>query len=1017
MPARRLSLLLTVCALAASSSLGVFAATARAYEAGDRWNWTATDGSTGSQGTPVTVTWSLVPDGTQMPGLEVAYAPSGLIGWLDELIGAGPGGSDYTQRPWFDYFEQSYQRLGEVAGVTFVYEPHDDGIRHDGSLSAQGALGVRGDVRIGTSEFPAGTGVLAFNYYPTYGGDMVINPNQEDNFGDPANNYRVFRNIIMHETMHGLGIRHVESSDADFLIEPFLNDAFDGPQLDDILALQRNYGDVYEKGSGNNSAVNATPLGTLSAVPRTIGSLGNSTVVDALDVDFLSIDDDSDTDFFSFTITQRSEVSLEVTPYGATYKVGPQGGPEATFNSLELNNLALALVGANGVSVLRSTNANGVGLGESLSYELDPGTYYARVRGTLNDVQLYGLSLTATPASAGTLIWKGNAGNAWDVGTTANFTNNGAAAKFYSDMAVEFDDTATNFNVNVVQNVLPFSTKFTTAGTYVVSGAGGILSGDLTVDGGGVVELGNTNNQYAGATTVKSGTLKITGNANDMASPIEVQAGGKLVLDSVEAGAMQSQITIREGAELQVGTTTTASNTLADVHPGIVNEGTMRVFDAEEINHVTGDGEIVLEKEASLVSDNLGYDGDLTIRNGASATITNAAGFGSNFGSTTVESGGRLAFSGNTATGEPISLAGDGGGEGALHIGAGQQVALTGAVTIDPDDPAATRIQLNQGAVLSVGAGLDASSAEAPLQLATSAGSQLTVSNGLATGAGLVKSGAGAVTVGGDVVLVGETEVEAGKLTLTGPTQLTDHFDVAAGATLAISGSHTFSSSARLTGNGLVQGSFNFPGSIAPGASAGGMAVEGNLALSGTLEIEIGGETPQIDYDQLHIIGAGVLGGTAEISLVNNYAPGIGDSFTIVTGTKPLVGLFEALILPGLSGGLGWDVNYLTNAVQLSVTSIGLLLPGDFNSDGFVNSGDLNVWRTNFGLAANANRNQGDADGDGAVTGADFLVWQRQAGGGGAVGATAAVPEPAAATLVVWTLAMFASTRMRRRSL
>jgi autotransporter-associated beta strand protein len=443
----------------------------------------------------------------------------------------------------------------------------------------------------------------------------------------------------------------------------------------------------------------------------------------------------------------------------------------------------------------------------------------------------------------------------------------------------------------------------------------------------------------------------------------------------------------------------------------------MRVFDAEEINHVTGDGAIILESETSIVSDNLGYDGPLTIRNGASATIANAAGFGSNFGVTTVENGGRLAFGGNVSTGEPISLAGDGGGQGALHIAAGQQVTLAGPVTIDPDDPAPTRIQLNQAAVLSIGAGLDASSAEAPLQLATSTGSQLNVSNGLETGAGLVKSGAGAVTIGGNIVLAGETEVAAGKLTLTGPTQLTSAFDVAAGATLAINGAHTFSSTARLTGNGLVQGTFNFPGRIAPGASAGGMAVEGNLALSGTLEIEIGGDTPQIDYDQLHIIGAGVLGGTAEVSLINNFDPTFGDSFTIVTGTKPLTGSFDALILPGLSGGLGWNVSYLTNSVRLSVTSIGLTLPSDFNSDGSVNSGDLNVWRNNFGIAANANRNQGDADGDGAVTGADFLLWQRQFAGGGSTAAAAAAPEPAAATLAMAVAVMLASPRIRRRLL
>ncbi len=1014
---RSFSHVLSTSAIVVISICSFATSPARAYEADDRWTWTATNGSTGALGTPVTLTWSLMPDGAQVPNELGGYSPSGLIGFLDELIGAGPGGTDYTQRPWFTYFEQSYQRLSEVAGLTFVYEPHDDGIRLDGSASTQGALGVRGDMRIGTRIYAEESSVLASNYYPSFGGDMMINTDQAEYFGDSVNGYRIFRNIVMHEAMHGLGIAHVESSDADFLIEPIINKNFEGPQLDDILALQRNYGDVYEKGTGNNSAVTATPLGALTNEPRTIGGLGSIWSVNAFDQGFLSIDDDSDSDFFSFTITERSEVTLDVSPVGTTYNVGPQGGEEAPFNTRELNNLALALIGANGVSVLSTANANAAGLAETLSYELDPGTYFARVRGTLNDIQLYGLTLTATPAAAGTLVWKGDASNAWDVGATANFTSNGAAAKFYADLAVEFDDTATNFNVDIAQNVLPFSTKFTTAGTYRVSGSGGILSGDLTVDGGGVVELGNSNNQYAGATTVKSGTLKITGNANDMVSPIEVQAGGTLVLDSVEAGLMKSQITIREGAELQVGTPTTASNTLADVHPGIVNQGTMRVFDAEEINHVTGNGAIILEGEASIVSDNLGFDGPLTIRNGASATVANAAGFGSNFGVTTVENGGRLAFGGNISTGEPISLAGDGGGQGALHIAASQQVTLSGPVTINPDDPAPTRIQLNQSAVLSIGAGLDASSAEAPLQLATSTGSQLNVSNGLQTGAGLVKSGAGAVAVGGNIVLVGETEVAAGKLTLAGPTQLTGAFDVAAGATLAISGAHTFSSTARLTGNGLVQGSFNFPGHIAPGASAGGLAVEGNLALAGTLEIEIGGDTPQIDYDQLHIIGAGVLGGTAEVSLVNNFDPTFGDSFTIVTGSKPLTGSFAALILPSLSGGLGWNVSYLTSSVRLSVTSIGLTLPSDFNSDGFVNSGDLNVWRNNFGIAADANRNQGDADGDGAVTGADFLLWQRQAAGGGSsVAAAAAVPEPSAATLVVATLVMFASSGMRRRS-
>ena len=130
-------------------------------------------------------------------------------------------------------------------------------------------------------------------------------------------------------------------------------------------------------------------------------------------------------------------------------------------------------------------------------------------------------------------------------------------------------------------------------------------------------------------------------------------------------------------------------------------------------------------------------------------------------------------------------------------------MTLTGPVSIDA---ASTRIQVDSAAALSINAGLDASSAVAPLQLAALDGGQLNLPGGVKTGAGLVKTGAGAATIGGDVVLSGETEVAAGKLTLMGPNQLANAFDVAAGATLVVTGAHTFAPTARLTGNGLVQG-------------------------------------------------------------------------------------------------------------------------------------------------------------------------------------------------------------------
>ena len=96
---------------------------AQAYIADDRWTRTATNSNTGTQGTPITLTWSFAPDGTTIPTLT----DSNLIGFLDANFGAGPGGSDFTERPWFTFFEQAFDRLGALSGVTYIYEPNDDG--------------------------------------------------------------------------------------------------------------------------------------------------------------------------------------------------------------------------------------------------------------------------------------------------------------------------------------------------------------------------------------------------------------------------------------------------------------------------------------------------------------------------------------------------------------------------------------------------------------------------------------------------------------------------------------------------------------------------------------------------------------------------------------------------------------------------------------------------------------------------------------------------------------------------
>ena len=74
-------------------------------------------------------------------------------------------------------------------------------------------------------------------------------------------------------------------------------------------------------------------------------------------------------------------------------------------------------------------------------------------------------------------------------------------------------------------------------------------------------------------------------------------------------------------------------------------------------------------------------------------------------------------------------------------------------------------------------------------------------------------------------------------------------------------------------------------------------------------------------------------------------------------------------------------------------------IPGDFNGDGVVDSGDLPFWEAGYGLQSGAGPSDGDANGDGVVGGDDFLIWQQNLGSGATLSATS-VPEPTAAVLL-----------------
>jgi hypothetical protein len=223
---------------------------------------------------------------------------------------------------------------------------------------------------------------------------------------------------------------HMDSNNANFLMEPFFSSAFNGPQYHDILVAQRMYGDANEKsnaGLGNDTSARATSMGnlTVGGLPLRVGTSATSLVVSSTATDFVSIDGNTDTDFYKFTIASQGILDAQLDPLGFTYNITAQNaGGNVPFDSKMRSDLSLALIGLDGSTVLATSNLFGLGGSEHITFSLfAAGTYFLRITGVGNidsislDAQFYGLTLGFSPVPepavlgmiglvAGVWIWK-----------------------------------------------------------------------------------------------------------------------------------------------------------------------------------------------------------------------------------------------------------------------------------------------------------------------------------------------------------------------------------------------------------------------------------------------------------------------------------------------------------------------------------------------------------------------------------------------------------------------------------
>jgi len=290
---------------------------------GSIWTSTATNGAV-TQGNALTLTYSFVPDGTSVPatGNGDATAPSNLIATMNASF---PGGFNAFKT----HVRSTFDRYQALTNITYV-EVTDDGAAFPASL---GLLGARGDIRIAMKPIDGSGTILAVNFFPQFGGDMIMDSGDIAMFANSNTNFIRLRNILAHEHGHGLGLRHVIPESGTKLMEPALITNFDGPQEDDIRGITHLYGDSLE---ANNALGSDRFIGGPLNTPASSG-------LQVLSVLEASLERADSKDFYGFTAFAAVPIAIRVDPIGTTYDQGPQFGTATALNAKAVRNMGLRL--------------------------------------------------------------------------------------------------------------------------------------------------------------------------------------------------------------------------------------------------------------------------------------------------------------------------------------------------------------------------------------------------------------------------------------------------------------------------------------------------------------------------------------------------------------------------------------------------------------------------------------------------------------------------------------------------
>ena len=517
---------------------------------------------------------------------------------------------------------------------------------------------------------------------------------------------------------------------------------------------------------------------------------------------------------------------------------------------------------------------------------------------------------TGSLTASGVFTWNG--GQLVDGGTTTangGMTLSGGSTRTVGDATgarLINNGTATHSagNLQIGNNsseLLNNGTYNMTSSVNIMSGVGGGVAGRVTNEGN-FNKNGSSNVSQIGVPFFNNNIVTLT------VGTLELNAGGT---------ATDASFVVNNSSILDFG---------GGAH--VLNAGTSITTGSSATLRCSG-GTAIANRALTLSGIIQVNGGALTLVNNSSCRIlTLSAGERLGNGNLTVSqgidwSGGALGgdsittvSSTSTLTGSANKMLGVGGAGSTRLTNNGTMTWSTGNLIINK--------QSSSGALLTNNGTFNATNNGA-INLGTAAGaSGRFINNGTFN-----KTGSGTTTTIAVPYTGGTANVNEGTLAFTDTYNHTGGVLFLNGGNVSTTNVLNIQSGGTIMGTGTISGDVANSGTIAPGASAGQLAITGDLTLGSTaqLAIELGGTTQGVSYDTISEAGSAplTLDGALALTFIDGFQNTITNSnaFTILSSSMPITGAFTNVASGGrltTTDGFGsFRVTYAgANAVVLS---------------------------------------------------------------------------------------------------